>query len=252
MSQRTCRGCAREYEPDRSTQVYCEGACRQRAKDRRKKERRRERGYPLGPSVSTRAPTVKPSGCISCCEPITQPRTSMRLYCGNGRCEKRPRLCQGCGIRFERWQWWEHPGSAASHCQDCYNGRARLRQRQRASRAKPPKMKTCPVCRRSSPLGRLWYCTDFCRQVGRRFGELRNFIHLAGEFRTAERWWVREWPDARWMSGPPSHPLEVWVTPDDSWLCPFCTSEMHPEPGEDGRICHCGTRAVLPRLTPTG
>src|SRR5690554_1341661 len=38
------------------------------------------------------------------------------------------KLCRGCGAPFEPWSRAVHPGSAGSHCRDCYNRKCRDRQ----------------------------------------------------------------------------------------------------------------------------
>lgn len=242
MAERTCQGCTTEYLPEWPGQVYCSPACRNRARSRRKRRNRIERGHPGSTSASKLAYTVKPKACIMCCAPIVQSKTKTRYFCGKGVCPV-SRPCRVCGEKFERWDDYGHPGSARTHCRPCYNDKARQRTKaKRRSRAKPAKVKTCPICKRSSPLGRRWYCTEFCRQIGRRLGQLRDLVHLPGEFHSIDRWWIREGSDLRWLAGPPPHPIEVWVTPDDVWLCPFCTSEMTGDDGEGRRICWCGVR----------
>lgn len=43
-----------------------------------------------------------------------------------------PRPCRRCGESFLRWDTYQHPGSAATHCRDCYNYKARLRSNPQA------------------------------------------------------------------------------------------------------------------------
>lgn len=136
------------------------------------------------------------------------------------------RACKDCHQPFTPWGHVRCPSCHADH-----------RQRLADRPPPPPKVKTCPTCRRSSPLGRRWYCTEFCRIVGRRAGHLREFLKLDGEFVRAERWWVRMRYDDRWLAGPPPRPLEVWVTPDGTLLCPECASVMAPEEHEIGSVC---------------
>lgn len=46
-----------------------------------------------------------------------------------------PRSCNGCGVTFERWDNYAHPGSAATHCHPCYLTKVRERMARRDKRA---------------------------------------------------------------------------------------------------------------------
>lgn len=47
------------------------------------------------------------------------------------------RSCRGCAVVFARWDDYANPGSAVTHCHDCYL--AKCRQRQNAANARKPK-----------------------------------------------------------------------------------------------------------------
>lgn len=116
-----CCGGSVERSGRSSRLVYCSAACRRRAKDRRRYRNRQDR-------AQRSSYAVKPSGCLKCEAPITQPRTSMRLYCDQCSTGDHPRVCVDCECTFRKWQGWKHPGAAGARCHPCYLDYTRRRQ----------------------------------------------------------------------------------------------------------------------------
>ena len=131
---------------------------------------------------------------------------------------RRNRVCVDCSSPM----FSTLPPDRDAVCAACRRRRAAERKKRRDA----PKVRACGLCKREAPLGRKFYCSDFCRIVGKRLGNLKSFVQVTGEFQRATRWWLREYADDVWLAGPPPHPVDVWVTPAGVWLCPFCAGRL--------------------------
>ena len=85
-------------------------------------------------------------------KPYRSPGYCMACHSAYNRANARARQCKRCGVTFERWDTYEHPGSAATHCRPCYN---EYSARSREARMGPKRVlkQPQPGC---NPQGKIW------------------------------------------------------------------------------------------------